>query len=122
MDEFQTEIDDYKDQIERLNNEVARLQAENYGLRNKLASNVSHPILYIGDQENDIYPGEVKDLVLSTLMAHSRQIAKGTRRYDVLIDVINSNNYQGSGEKRKVEIRRLIDGYTKDHPCNQKWT
>lgn len=116
LDEFQTELDDYKDQIERLNNEVARLQAENYGLRNKLASNGSHPILYTGDQESDIYPGEVKDLVLSALIAYLRQIAKGTRRYDVLTDVINSNDYQGSGEKRKAEIHRLIDGYTRITP------
>ena len=116
LDEFQTEIDDYKDQIERLNNEVSRLQAENYGLRNKLASNGSHPILNTGDQESDIYPGEVKDLVLSALIAYLRQIAKGTRRYDVLTDVINSNDYQGSGEKRKAEIHRLIDGYTRITP------
>ena len=109
-------MDEYKAQNERLNNEVARLQTENHGLRNKLASNDLEPILYAGDQEQDIYPGEVKDLVLSTLVAHLKHIAEGTRRYDVICDVINSNNYQELGEKRKAEIHRLIDGYKRVTP------
>lgn len=88
-------------------------------MRNKLASNGSHPILNTGDQERDIYPGEVKDLVLSAEIAFLRQIAKGTLRYDVLTDVVNSNDYQGSGKKRKVEIHRLIDGYTRITPAIQ---
>ena len=88
-------------------------------MRNKLVSNGSHPILNTGDHDSDIYPGEVKDLVLSALIAYLRQIAKGTRRYDVLTDVVNSNDYQGSGEKRKVEIHRLIDGYTRITPAIQ---
>lgn len=116
LDEFQTELDDSKEQIDRLNNEIARLQTENYGLRNKLSSKGAEPILYAGDQESDIYPGEVKDLVLSALAAYLKHVAKGTRRFDVLTDVINSNSYQGSGDKRKVEIHRLIDGYTKITP------
>lgn len=116
LDEFQAELDEYKAQNERLNNEVARLQTENYGLRNKLASNDSEPILYLGDQEQDIYPGEVKDLVISTLEAHLKHIANGTRRYDVICDVINSNDYQELGEKRKAEIHRLIDGYKRVTP------
>ena len=116
LDEFQAELDEYKAQNDRLNNEVARLQTENYGLRNKLASNDSEPILYMGDQEQDIYPGEVKDLVMSTLVAHLKHIADGTRRYDVICDVINSNDYQELGEKRKAEIHRLIDGYKRVTP------
>ena len=54
--------------------------------------------------------------MLSTLVAHLKHIAEGTRRYDVICDVINSNNYQELGEKRKAEIHRLIDGYKRVTP------
>lgn len=42
------------------------LRAENAGLRSKFGELGKRPVLVMGDEE-DLYPGEIKELVLSVL-------------------------------------------------------
>lgn len=35
-----------------------------------------------------------------------------TRRYDVLADILNANNYEAIGEQRAEEAKRLLSNYS----------
>ena len=52
-----------QDQVAALTRENEALQAENQGLKAKLDSTDSVPVLLMGD-EFEFYPGEIKDLLL----------------------------------------------------------
>ena len=46
------------------------------------------------DVNEHIYPGEIKDLILSTLNDGLSNIETKTRRYDVVQDIIQANDYK----------------------------
>lgn len=92
LDELVEEMSDYKKQNESLLKQVSQLQAENTSIRKKYPMGFNDPILFMGDEEQDLYPGEIKDLVISTLKRNLKNIEKRTRRHDVISDVINSND------------------------------
>ncbi|WP_370849876.1 hypothetical protein [Megasphaera sp.] len=53
--------------------------------------------------EDDFYPGEIKDLLLKTLSEKLESLPKHTRRYDVVKDIIDSNDYQKISEQRVAD-------------------
>ena len=120
LDEFMLEMDDYKTQNERLLREVARLQSDNDGLRKKLSVNSNEPILFMGDREQDFYPGEIKDLVISTLKKGLKDVPSHSRRQDVVRDVINSNDYLDTSKQRAKEADRLLKSYSRMTPKIRK--
>ena len=105
------EIRGLQDEISRLNREVGKLEVENAGLRAKLDENTTEPVLFTGT-EGDFYPGEIKDLLLSTLKKGLEGIEPGTRRHDVVADIIASNHYQASSEERAKKAKELLKNYT----------
>lgn len=110
LDSFEEELLDYQQQIESLTNEIDRLQYENQGLKAKIDESGAVPILFMGD-EDDFYQGEIKDLVLSTLSSSLRGMDSKSRRADVIKDIINSNDYQKSSDKKADEVKRLLKTY-----------
>jgi hypothetical protein len=111
LDGFEDDMQKLREEVSRLSNEVERLEYENQGLRRKLDANTSVPVLFMGE-EDDLYQGEIKDLVLSTLIKGMEGVEPKTRRHDVLGDIIQSNDYQGTSEKRAEEIKRLLSNYS----------
>jgi hypothetical protein len=111
LDDFEEDMRKLQEEVARLSNEVEKLEYENQGLRRKLDDNTSVPLLFMGD-EDDFYQGEIKDLVLSTLIKGMEGIEQKTRRHDVLRDIIQVNDYQGSSEKRAAEVKHLLSNYT----------
>lgn len=99
-----------EDKIAELTKENEALNYENQGLRTKVADKDNLPILYFGS-EYDFYQGEVKDLILSTLQDALKSIPEQTRRYDVVEDIINSNDYQKLSETRAEEIKHMMKTY-----------
>ena len=69
------------------------------------------PVLIAGD-EDDFYPGEVKDFVLSAVKKELSSTETRTRRYDVLSDALNANDYEAIGEKGAEEAKRLLSNYS----------
>nr|MCR5556551.1 hypothetical protein [Butyrivibrio sp.] len=63
---YEEEISALQEQINSLSNLNTSLELENHGLRSKISEKESLPLIYFG-KESDLYPGEVKDLVLRTL-------------------------------------------------------
>jgi DNA repair exonuclease SbcCD ATPase subunit len=111
LESFEEDMQKLQDEVARLSNEVERLEYERQGLRRKLDTNTEVPILHMGD-EDDFYQGEIKDLVLSSLTREIKNVEPNTRRYDVLMDVIQANNYQNISENRAAQVKHLLSNYS----------
>lgn len=110
--EFDDELKTLQERIDSLTQENEALRAENAGLHSKFGEMDKRPVLVMGDEE-DLYPGEIKELVLSVLADElERRVAKRSRRSDVFSDLIGKNDYQGVYQKKKAEIQRILKNYT----------
>ena len=109
VDSTDEEMAQMRHQIEVLTHENERLTAENGGLRAKMSGLDSLPILFLGD-EDDFFPGEIKDIVLCALEEAVKDRPK-SRRIDVLHDVIRSNNHEHLLDGRARELKAKMRGY-----------
>lgn len=108
--EFDEDIKELQSQVDELSNANEALRCENMGLRAKLESIESVPILYLG-AEDEFYPGEIKDMVLSVLEESLKNIKGKSRRSDVIRDIFKSNGYKDLGGNRQQKIKNLLRGY-----------
>lgn len=109
-EEFDEDIKSLQKKVEELSKANEALQMENFGLRAKMNTSDSMPIIYQGDEE-DFYPEEVKDMVLGVLAEALNNTEKGTRLYDVLEDILENNPYQHLSDERKQRVKNLFKGY-----------
>ncbi len=107
---FDKEMQKLQEQIASLTKANELLQLENQGLKTKLDARDSIPVLCMGD-EYEFYPGEVKDLVLDTLFEAQKGIQPKTRRYDVIRDIIQANDYQGLSAEKAEEAKKILRNY-----------
>ena len=111
LDDFEADMRKLQEQIDELTHANEKLQYENQGLKAKIDSIQEQPLLYMGT-ENEFYPGAIKDLILSTLNDRLPNIETKTRRYDVVQDIIQANDYQAISKKRADEVKRLLNNYS----------
>ena len=109
VDSTDEEIRDMRHQIEILTHENERLTAEITGLRSKMTGLDSLPIIFTGN-EDDFFPGEIKDIVLCALEEAIKDKPK-SRRIDVIHDVIRSNNHEHLLDNRQRELKAKLRGY-----------
>ncbi len=109
VDSTDEEIEQMRHQIELLTHEKERLTAENNGLRAKVSGLDSLPVIFFGD-EDDFFPGEIKDIVLCALEDAVKDKSK-SRRIDVLRDVIRNNNHEHLLDNRARELKNKLRGY-----------
>ena len=110
LDSFDADMQKLQDQVAALTRENEALQAENQGLKAKLDSTDSVPVLLMGD-EFEFYPGEIKDLLLSTLTEALKGIQPKSRRSDVIRDIIRNNDYQKLSVAKAEELKRILKNY-----------
>ena len=109
VDSTDEEIKQMRRQIELLSHENERLTAEISGLRSKMMGLDSLPIIFLGN-EDDFFPGEIKDIVLCALEEAMKDKPK-SRRIDVLGDIIRSNNHDHLLDSRAKELKSKLRGY-----------
>lgn len=119
LDGFDEDIRKLQEQLDELTRTNEKLQYENQGLKAKIDAIQEQPLLYMGT-EAEFYPGEIKDLILSTLSDRLISIETDTRRYDVVQDVIEANDYQSISKKRAEEVKRLLNNYSGMTPKIQR--
>ena len=107
VDEFMVEHRALEEELRRLEGRAAALEAELAALRVRKGEDSSGALLVPGS-EHDFFDGEIKDLVLSTLVDALKRIHPSTRRHDVVSDVVESNGYQGLCERRAAEMEKLL--------------
>ena len=110
LDAFDDDMQRLQRQVEELTRSNEALQYENQGLRAKLDASDTVPVLNMGD-ENDLYPGEVKDLLLAVLSDAAVNMSDDMRRADIVKDILQSNDYQRLSEKRAEQLKRLLKNY-----------
>lgn len=99
---------DLKRQISALTNDLDKIRKENAVLHSRLDSSGEVPLLVNG-KEKDLYPGEIKDMILDSLNDYVRlHVHDGSRRKDVISDVLDSNDFQDNLKKRRDELRRVM--------------
>lgn len=107
------EIEKYKSRIAALLVESDRMQREIDGLRRRLDED--RPALLTFGNETDMFPGEIKDIVLSCLSDYlNSRSDKGSaiRRVDVIKDIVEANDYQDLASDLREELQRILTGYT----------
>ena len=94
----------------KLNNEVQRLTAELQGLRMRYSEKNKNPILFLGD-EKEFYTDEIKEIILDIIFEYQKKCQKDTRRWHIISDLLESNEFKGLSGKRKEQIKAALKGY-----------
>ncbi|MBQ9415920.1 MAG: hypothetical protein IJU20_03645 [Clostridia bacterium] len=103
------EIKNLKNTIQELLIQNNRLKSENEGLRARQHS-AQTPLLYYGKESE--YQGEIRDKVLEVLTEYlSNGATQGTRRYDIIRDILDSNPYEGILKKKTEAVRSILTNY-----------
>jgi hypothetical protein len=105
------EIKELKEQVSQLTKANDALMYENQGLKAKLDASEDVPVIWLGD-EDDFFRGEIKDMILEAISERLKDTLPKTRRYDVLSDILQKNNYEMLLEKRAARIKNLLKDYT----------
>ena len=118
---FDEEWNKLNEQFENMRKDYARVTAENQGLTAKLYAQGSTPIIYEGKEE-DLYPGEIRDLVMSILeMALASGRIKGSRALDIINDVLESNESGHSNLEKTEAVVNLLNTYNRmEGPVRQE--
>lgn len=109
-EEFGDQLKKMEDTNAKLNNEIQRLTAEVQGLRMKFSGNSQTPIIVSGE-EQDLYEGEVKEIVLEILEEYRKSCHEGSRRQHVIDDILQCNEYKHLPEKKREILKKALKGY-----------
>lgn len=110
LDGFEEDLKHLQTQIENLTRTNEALVYENQGLRAKMDNVDKIPLLYLGD-EDEFYQGEIKEMILDTIAEKLKNVRNKTRRFDVLNDVLQNNDYQKVYAQREKEIKNMFQDY-----------
>ena len=110
LDSFDADMQELQELVDALTKENEALHAENQGLKAKLDSTDSVPVLLMGD-EFEFYPGEIKDLLLLTLTEALKGVQPKSRRSDVIRDIIRNNDYQKLSVAKAEELKHILKKY-----------
>jgi len=111
LESYDEEERKLNEKIEDLTKANEALMIENSGLRQRLQNANKTPLLTRGEEE-DLYAGEVKDLILFALSEALKSFPEGSRRHDAVSDIIEHNDYQHLTEKNAEEIKNLLRSFS----------
>jgi len=107
---LEEELTGLQQKIADLTRQNEALAYENQSLHNKAAQMKNEPILFRG-AESDLYPFEIKELLLSVLEESLSNTKEKTRRYDVLKDIIDENHYEHRADEINKSLKSIFKGY-----------
>lgn len=110
-DVFDEQLSEQAKTIEEQNRRIAALEQENYGLRNKIDGMDEVPLLYFGEEE-ELYDGEIREIVLDILSEHLKTQKAKSRRSHIINDLLENNEFQNIPEIKRTEIRKIFKGYS----------
>lgn len=113
VDSVDEEMESMRQQIEFLTRQNEALSYEVQGLRERMASLSSKPILYLGG-EDEFFNREITEWILIALNNELRNTKDNTRKADVLGDLIRSNGgIQNLAKTRAEKLKNILRGYRK---------
>lgn len=93
-----------KRRVTTLENQLAMLQAQ------KTTHLKSNEILNVGN-EKELYPGEIRELLVDILKTSRKNIKDNTRRADIIDDLLAHNTVQEIPKKQTQSIKSILKGY-----------
>lgn len=115
---YEDEIDVLNAKIEQLNRDKSFLEKTNANLNAKTRAlseaitaskekNGNELIIYRGS-ERDLFDGEIQEIVLDTLEKGLEKTAPGSRRADVLQDILNSNKCNNLLKEKREKLKSAL--------------
>ena len=108
VETFDVDLKKTDEENSRLKQRVSDLETENRILKERLNSINEKPLLVYGKEE-EVYPGEIKELLIDIL--ESASLKEGSRRADIINDILCSNQTTSSLEERYEELRSILNNY-----------
>ena len=108
-------------EITALNSRILDLQRDNETLQEinttvtkealkswRAAPGREEKILAYG-KEKEFYDEEIKEMILEAIDEYVRtSVIKGSRREDILIDILNANDYKGVIKERRARLKKIL--------------
>ena len=110
LDSVDKDLVRLRKQVEELTRTNEALKYENQGLRSKLNRTDAAPILYLGG-ETELFPDEIKAILLDALEAELPKYEEKTRRHTVIEDVIRENDCKKTAGEKAEKLKNLLKGY-----------
>lgn len=130
--DLEMKLQDANDLIAAYDEEIKDLENSNVAANNQLSANsvyiqglerhltdVTKPTLLTYGEENDLYDGESRDLILEILQREFSAAPENTRRKDILQSVLDSNEPIGVRESIKEKLRKSLRDYTTMAPSKR---
>lgn len=117
LESFDEDMERLQSKIESLTKANHILEMENQLLKEK--SNDSKPVLYLAYEE-EYFPGEVKEMVLAAVSESLKEALEGSRRYDLLQDILKCNNYQNLRDNAAGQLKAILKDYKKMDPKSRQ--
>lgn len=108
----------YDNAIDELQLENEILQEENQRLQNIIDERARSQTLSSNDgiivrgQEHDLYPNEVREVLIDVLQNARKNILDNTRRANIIDDVLAANQVEGVPSLRADALRTVMKGYS----------
>ena len=115
LESVDNEIAELQKENEELNQKIRNIQSENNVYKSTFNKSKNNPVLNYGNEE-DYYPNEIKEFVLEELSKSLVGIQRHTRRYHIISDVIEQNEYTGILREKKEKIKQLLKNYSGLNP------
>lgn len=109
-DIFGEQLEKMEESNVRLSKEVQRLTVELQGLRMRYSDKDQAPVLYLGE-ERDLYAGEIREIVLEIMSEYQKTCKEDSRRWHVISDLMENNEFKGLPEKRREQLKNALRGY-----------
>ena len=118
--DFKAEIDELSLKNLELEEEIKRIKQDKYNLENRIIYSKKdreikkeYGLLNYGDEE-DLYPDEIKDLILSIIESYYKNtdLDKNDRQYKILEDIINKNLKLEYANEIIRECKRIFTNYS----------
>lgn len=114
---FDVELQAMEESLESAEREIARLKAE---IReHERVRAIQGGVSFSSGQENDLYAGEILDVVLAAVHAEVARTVEGSRRRHILEAVSASNRVVGGAARSRERIKELLRDYRSLDKKNQ---
>ena len=111
VEAFDTELKAKEQRIREADNEIYKLKAELRRYDNNAGSD-SGMLLTLGE-EQDLYPQEIRDLIILALKESVKNTHEGSRRKHVVKDLIAANTIASEMEEIEKRIKETLSDYRK---------
>ena len=112
MGEFDQENERLRTRLNELTRANYSLQQENQAMLARASAAPDTPVLVRGDEE-DLYPGEIREMILDAISEKLKYCPPKSRRYDVYSDILQKN--EKAQNRHQKSFQRLQDD-DRSHP------